>query len=164
MSRPSESVVPLGQTGLVVRLSIDGGTLLSIAVQSSPPTRQESAGPSIDRAVKALARWPDGDAGTDWVDLPCFPRTGTAFQRAVWRALCRIPPGETTTYGEIAAGLARPGAARAVGQAVNANPWAPLVPCHRVLAAGGRPGGYARGLAMKRQLLAAEGVTLPEAD
>lgn len=163
MNRPSEPVVPLGETGLTVRLSIRGETLRSMHVQSSGATGGGPATPCIDRVVAALARWPEVDAGIDWVDTRCFPTTGTTFQRAVWRALCRIPTGETTTYGEIATRLGRPGAARAVGQAVNANPWAPLVPCHRVLAAGGRPGGYASGLARKRRLLAAEGVCLPDA-
>lgn len=79
--------------------------------------------------------------------------TGTPFQMAVWRALVKIPFGATTTYGELAARVGRPGAARAVGQAVGANPIAVLIPCHRVLAANGRLGGYYWGSACKRRLL-----------
>lgn len=91
--------------------------------------------------------------------VPVYLR-GTPFQEAVWRALLEIPCGQTRSYGELAAALRRPGGARAVGQAVGANPLAWLVPCHRVLAAHG-PGGYHWGLAVKRRLLALEGVELP---
>ena len=83
--------------------------------------------------------------------------TGTPFQMAVWRALVGIPFGATTTYGRLAAQLGKPGAARAVGQAVGANPVAVLVPCHRVVGANGRLGGYFWGPACKRRLLRWEG-------
>jgi len=82
---------------------------------------------------------------------------GTAFQERVWAQLRAIPPGETRSYGELAAALGQPGAARAVGGANGANPVAVLVPCHRVIAADGTPGGYAYGLAIKRELLRREG-------
>jgi len=81
---------------------------------------------------------------------------GTAFQRRVWAALARIPPGETRSYGEIARAIGRPGAARAVGRACAANPVALFVPCHRAVRASGAPGGYAWGAARKRRLLALE--------
>jgi len=76
----------------------------------------------------------------------------------VWRALCEIAPGETITYGELAERIGRPRAARAIGQAVGANPWAPLVPCHRVVAGDGSLGGYAGGTVIKVALLALEGI------
>lgn len=78
---------------------------------------------------------------------------GTAFERQVWRELRRIPYGETATYGEIARRVGRPGAARAVGAANGRNPIPIVVPCHRVVAAGGKLGGYGGGLALKRRLL-----------
>ncbi len=81
---------------------------------------------------------------------------GTAFQEAVWDQLRAIPPGETRSYGEIAAILGKPGASRAVGQANGANPVAVLTPCHRVVAADGSLGGYAYGEAIKRELLRRE--------
>lgn len=81
---------------------------------------------------------------------------GTPFQQRVWTELCRIPTGETVTYGELARRVGRPGAARAVGQACGANPIPVLVPCHRVLAAGGGLGGFSAGLDWKRRLLAVE--------
>jgi methylated-DNA-[protein]-cysteine S-methyltransferase len=78
---------------------------------------------------------------------------GTPFQRRVWAALRRIPAGETTTYGALAAALGAPGAARAVGLACGRNPIAIVVPCHRVVGADGRLTGYAGGLERKRWLL-----------
>jgi AraC family transcriptional regulator of adaptative response/methylated-DNA-[protein]-cysteine methyltransferase len=87
--------------------------------------------------------------------LPLDPG-GTEFQREVWTALRRIPRGATRSYGELAAELGRPGAARAVGQAVARNPLAVLVPCHRVLPATGGPGGYRWGSQRKSALLAWE--------
>lgn len=81
---------------------------------------------------------------------------GTAFQEAVWAQLRAIPPGETRSYGEIAARLGKPGASRAVGQANGANPVAVLTPCHRVVAADGSLGGYAYGESIKRELLRRE--------
>lgn len=83
---------------------------------------------------------------------------GTPFQERVWAALRGIPWGETVSYGELAARLGRPGAARAVGAANARNPVCLLVPCHRVIAADGRLHGYAFGEATKRWLLELEGV------
>jgi methylated-DNA-[protein]-cysteine S-methyltransferase len=85
-------------------------------------------------------------------DLPLHPR-GTPFQLTVWEALRRIPYGETVTYGELAADIGRPTAARAVGSANHHNPLAIVVPCHRVIGAGGTLTGYAGGLATKAALL-----------
>jgi len=88
-------------------------------------------------------------------DLPLEPQ-GTAFQQRVWAALQAIPYGHTTHYGALAAQLGKPGAARAVGGANGANPLPIIIPCHRVLAAGGALGGYSAGLDIKRKLLALE--------
>ena len=78
------------------------------------------------------------------------------FQRAVWEATRDIPRGQTSSYGELAARVGRPGAARAVGQAMAHNPWPIVVPCHRVVASDGRLGGYGGGLDMKERLLRLE--------
>ncbi|MGH9786684.1 MAG: methylated-DNA--[protein]-cysteine S-methyltransferase [Terriglobia bacterium] len=78
---------------------------------------------------------------------------GTPFQLQVWKALRRIPYGETRSYGEIARAVGRPKAARAVGMANHSNPVAIIVPCHRVIAANGSLGGYAAGLGVKSRLL-----------
>ncbi len=81
---------------------------------------------------------------------------GTPFQQKVWRALLEIPAGETRSYGEIAATVGEPAAARAVGAACGANPIPVLVPCHRVLAAHKKLGGFSAGLKWKRLLLERE--------
>jgi methylated-DNA-[protein]-cysteine S-methyltransferase len=85
---------------------------------------------------------------------------GTLFQQEVWMALRDIPVGETRTYGQLAARLGRPGAARAVGITNSRNPIGIVVPCHRVVGADGTLTGYAGGLDRKRWLLHHEGVTL----
>ena len=77
---------------------------------------------------------------------------GTAFQQRVWQALLSIPYGETVSYGELAQ-MVGCKSAQAVGQAVGANPIALLIPCHRVIAAHGKLGGYAYGQEIKKQLL-----------
>lgn len=66
----------------------------------------------------------------------------TPFQRAVWKACMSIPPGETRSYKWIAEKIGRPGSARAVGSSLGKNPFAPLVPCHRVIRSDGSPGGF----------------------
>lgn len=78
---------------------------------------------------------------------------GTAFQQSVWRALLKIPRGETRSYGELARSLKNPRASRAVGGACGANPIPVLIPCHRVLAANRKLGGYSGGLDWKKKLL-----------
>jgi methylated-DNA-[protein]-cysteine S-methyltransferase len=83
---------------------------------------------------------------------------GTPFQRSVWQAILSIPRGATISYAELARRAGRPGAARAVGQAVGSNPIPLLIPCHRVVASDGGLGGFGGGLPMKRKLLRQEGV------
>jgi methylated-DNA-[protein]-cysteine S-methyltransferase len=92
-------------------------------------------------------------------DLPLSAR-GTDFQKSVWQMMVEIPYGETATYGGMAMALGS--GPRAVGMACGRNPIPIVVPCHRVLASGGKEGGFSggRGLPTKRQLLAIEGVVL----
>lgn len=92
-------------------------------------------------------------------ELPIDPR-GTAFQRRVWDTLRRIPRGRVRTYGGIAAEIGSPRAMRAVGSANGRNPLPIVVPCHRVIEAGSRLGGYTGGLHLKRFLLDLEGVKI----
>lgn len=82
---------------------------------------------------------------------------GTDFQRAVWSTLADVPHGETIAYGELAARAGYPGASRACGTAAGSNPLPLFVPCHRVIASGGRLGGFGGRLDLKRALLALEG-------
>ena len=88
-----------------------------------------------------------------------FVEKATTFQRRVWDRIAAIPYGETTTYSELAQAIGNPGAARAVGQACNANPLALIVPCHRVIGTSGL-GGFAGGGAVKKYLLHLEQKTL----
>ena len=85
---------------------------------------------------------------------------GTDFQRASWEAMRKIPYGKTISYGDQARSIGKPKAFRAVGSANGRNPIPIIVPCHRVLAGDGSLGGYSLGLAMKRKLLALEGVSV----
>jgi methylated-DNA-[protein]-cysteine S-methyltransferase len=89
-------------------------------------------------------------------DLP-VSLDGTPFQMAVWKALARIPYGETRSYGQIAEAVGRPGAARAVGMANHANPIPIVIPCHRVIGHDGSLTGYGGGLDIKARLLSMEG-------
>lgn len=125
-----------------------------------------------DDEVAALAtlaeRWPQAllqqraerELSTDpFAGGPAPPRLdlrGTQFQLEVWQALREIPPGVTLTYGELARSLGRPGSARAVASAVASNRIAGLVPCHRVVAAGGGLGGFRWGPARKARWLSLE--------
>ena len=86
--------------------------------------------------------------------------SGSEFQRKVWKILADIPFGTTVSYGELAAMAGRPGAARAVGSAMARNPLPILIPCHRVIAANGKLGGYGGGLDMKKWLLRHEGINI----
>jgi O-6-methylguanine DNA methyltransferase len=82
--------------------------------------------------------------------------TGTKFQQSVWKALTEIPAGKTVSYADVARGIKKPKAARAVGTACGANPVPVLVPCHRVIATNGGLGGFGGGLSLKRTMLEAE--------
>lgn len=118
--------------------------------RSSPAAEQER---SVRDAAAALLAYCAGDPSPYGGALDL---AGTEFQLRVWRRLLAIPFGAQVTYGALAAELGVAGEARAVGTAVAANPIAILVPCHRVVGAGGTLRGYAWGLDLKRRLLARE--------
>lgn len=84
----------------------------------------------------------------------------TVFEEKVYSSVKRVPEGKVTTYEEIARASGRPGAFRAVGNALNKNPHAPEVPCHRVVKSDGCLGGFARGTPKKRKILEEEGVLI----
>ncbi|HUY64526.1 MAG TPA: methylated-DNA--[protein]-cysteine S-methyltransferase [Acidimicrobiales bacterium] len=109
----------------------------------------------LRQAVIQLGQYFDGTR-TEF-DVP-IKLSGTTFQCDVWRALGEIAYGKTVSYAELAVMVGRPRALRAVGQANGANPLPIVLPCHRVVASGGRIGGYGGGLPMKRALLALEGI------
>jgi O-6-methylguanine DNA methyltransferase len=97
-------------------------------------------------------------AGSEPKEFPPLDLAGTNFQKSVWNTLRKISLGKTKSYGEIAAAIGRPKAVRAVGGACGANPIPVLVPCHRVLAANKKLGGFSGGLDWKRSLLKREGI------
>ena len=111
------------------------------------------ASPLLLEAEKQLAEYFAGTRRE--FALPLAP-AGTEFQRKVWDALCTIPYGETRSYGEIAAAIGKPKAARAVGSAVHRNPLPVILPCHRVIGANGSLTGFAWGTEAKAVLLALE--------
>ncbi|HKR75441.1 MAG TPA: methylated-DNA--[protein]-cysteine S-methyltransferase [Rhodanobacter sp.] len=113
--------------------------------------REEWLDAVIARIASELG-WSDADAPA----LPPLDVAATAFQWRVWNALTRIPAGETRSYGELAAAIGAPKAARAVGNACGNNRLALIVPCHRVVREDGTPGGWRWGVERKRALLARE--------
>lgn len=119
--------------------------------------RDQEATPLLEAARDQLHAYFDGERSS--FQLPLAPH-GTAFQRRVWAALCRIPAGTTRSYLEVAREVGS--APRAVGQANGRNPIPIIIPCHRVIAADGGAGGYSGdgGLDTKRFLLALEAQSL----
>jgi len=122
--------------------------------------RDESRPTPLDREVRRQIREYLAGRRREF-DLPVAPLL-PRFTGAVLAAVARIPFGETRSYGEVAAAVGSPRAARAVGQAVGSNPLPLLVPCHRVLAARQRIGGFGGGLSWKRFLLGLEGIAFVE--
>ena len=108
-------------------------------------------------AAASVRRWVE--AGK--VDpRPRCDLVGTSFQRRVWQAIARIPRGQVISYGELARRAGNARAVRAAAGACGANPVPLLIPCHRVIRSDGSLGGFGGGLAMKRKLLAREGVEI----
>ena len=133
------------------------------AVRGWYPGSVEASPAPVAAAVAALTRLLDdgvGDLAEIHLDMSAVPD----FDRRVYEVVRAIPPGETRTYGAVATELGAPGAAQAVGQAMGRNPFPPIVPCHRVLAAGRRVGGFSArgGPRTKLRMLATEGVHLEQ--
>lgn len=158
---------PIGQ----VQLAVAGPALVALDFGDPDdrlaPGLRARFGPALTLARRRdplglagrVRAWFAGDlAALDGIDVDAG---GTPFQRRVWAALRRIAPGETATYGALAAALGRPAASRAVGLACGRNPVALVVPCHRVVGARGDLTGYAGGLARKRWLLDHERASSP---
>ncbi|MFC7276753.1 methylated-DNA--[protein]-cysteine S-methyltransferase [Paractinoplanes rhizophilus] len=143
---------PIGPLGVVVA----GDAVINVRFGAAP-------GPSADHPAAAqLVSYFAGEL-TDFT-VPFELRGGSEFERAVWAEIAKIPYGEMVTYGSIATALGDPGAARAVGTACNHNPVPVIVPCHRVVGAGGKMVGFGGGLDRKRRLLELEaGVALARA-
>ena len=143
-------VTPLGP----MALGAEGDALVRVYLPgASLPPLPDTDTPLLLQGIGQLEEYFTGARKT--FDLPLAPG-GTPFQQAVWQALTAIPWGETRSYGQIAREIGRPGAARAVGMANHRNPLPILIPCHRVIGAGGRLVGYAGGLELKQALLRLE--------
>jgi len=135
---------PIGPLGVTVA----GDTVINVRFGARP-------GPSAEHPAAAqLTAYFAGEL-TDFT-VPFELRGGSEFEQAVWSEIAKIPYGEMITYGAIATALGDPGAARAVGTACNHNPVPVIVPCHRVIGAGGKMVGFGGGLDRKRRLLELE--------
>ncbi len=121
--------------------------------RSHPGARCEEGYAANRSAVAQILEYLEGKR--ERFDLSLDLR-GTEFALSVYREVSRIPYGKTATYSEVARAIGHPKAFRAVGNANAGNPLSLVIPCHRVVAAGGRLGGYGGGLPMKRQLLMME--------
>ncbi|GAA3751594.1 methylated-DNA--[protein]-cysteine S-methyltransferase [Plantactinospora mayteni] len=128
------------------------GALPATALPGPPGQGQDAA--RLTTAVEQLRAYFAGEL-TEFA-VPLSVRRGSEFERAVWTEMSKIPYGETRTYGEVAAAVGDPAAARAVGVACNRNPIPVIVPCHRIVGAGGKLVGFGGGLPRKRQLLELE--------
>jgi methylated-DNA-[protein]-cysteine S-methyltransferase len=124
------------------------------APEGAPP-------PDVQRAIDGIVALLRGEA-SDLTGIVLDMEGVPAFERRVYDAARTVPPGATMSYGEIAREIGEPAAAREVGQALGRNPFPVIVPCHRVLAARGRTGGFSAkgGVATKFKMLAIEGATL----
>ncbi len=129
----------------------DGQFLLAVHFVNNPVWSVVHPNPLGEQAKSQLIAYFNGQRVV--FNLPLAPFLGTPFQQAVWGRLRTIAYGQTRTYGQLAAEIQKPAAARAVGQACHLNPWGIVVPCHRVVGAGGRLTGYAGGLDKKSWLL-----------
>lgn len=135
---------PLGPLALFYR----EGALCRLRLPPRPPRHYRGEIPGPDRD------W----AGILSLEVPAdFAGLGTDFQRRIWAAAAAIPPGATRSYAGIARAAGFPSAARAAGTALKANPLPLLVPCHRIIRADGRRGGFSAGEGWKRFLLDLEG-------
>ncbi|MDO5288657.1 MAG: methylated-DNA--[protein]-cysteine S-methyltransferase [Pseudomonadota bacterium] len=128
----------------------------AVAAWPAPEPAGQIRHPALAAAAQQLGRYFQGQ-GQEGFALPLDLSAGTAFQQAVWQALLGIGPSQAQSYAEVAARMGRPAAVRAVGLAVGANPISIIVPCHRVLGAGGQLTGFGGGLARKVALLRHEG-------
>lgn len=134
-----------------ILLESDGSALTSSRwIQNEADAVSDPADAVIDLAILEIQEYLRGKRRE--FSLPICP-AGTDFQMRVWEELRRIPYGRTITYLQLAERIGNPKAVRAVANACGANPLPIIIPCHRVIASGGKPGGYTGGLDIKINLL-----------
>ena len=153
---------PVGIVAVQLPERHDAATVARLR-RRNPGVERREPPVAVRRAIAAIQRLLDG-AGTELSGIDLDLSGVSPFQRRVYQAARAIPAGRTVSYGALAAQLGKPGAARAVGRAMGSNPVPIIVPCHRVLAAGGKAGGFSAhgGVATKFALLRAEGAAVPE--
>lgn len=142
-----------------VTLGADDAALEARLAEEFPLAERERVDEGREEWLDAVIARVANELGWNGDDAPAMPPldvAATAFQWRVWDALTRIPRGETLSYGELAAILGVPGAARAIGRACGSNRLALLVPCHRIIREDGSLGGWRWGVDIKQQLLATE--------
>ena len=144
--------------GLTVRISTSQSGVRSIEFEPFRPAgdQRNDRNPLIEETARQLREYFAGARRA--FDLP-LDMQGTGFQKVVWQYLETIPYGQTRSYAQVAAAIGTPAAMRAVGAANGANPLPIVVPCHRVIGAGGKLTGYGGGLPLKQRLLELEGCT-----
>ena len=150
---------------------VDAGATQARLLKASGVLAQATPPPEVARAIAAVQALLAGqlaDLGADacMESVALDMQRITDFQRRVYAATRRIPPGQTRTYGELASELGNKNSARAVGHALGLNPFAPIVPCHRVLGAAGKPCGFSAhgGVVTKLRMLQTEGAALGGTD
>jgi methylated-DNA-[protein]-cysteine S-methyltransferase len=151
LKTPLGTLIAIAAGGVVTGLHFDGGRH---APEIAPEWREDPYASPLRECAEQLADYFAGKR--QCFDLPVAPR-GTPFQQRVWREIAKVPYGATITYAELALRAGAPGSARAAGAATGRNPVAIVVPCHRIVGAGGALTGYAGGLPRKEKLLALEG-------
>ena len=148
-----------GITAVQLPESTEEGTRQRLLRNLPEPAPEADPPPGVQSAITDLKAALRGERPADLRHLPLDMSRLTPFLQRVYERARAIPPGEALTYGELAAKMGDKNLARAIGQAMGANPFAPVVPCHRVLAAGGQPGGFSAsgGAITKWRLLEIEG-------
>jgi O-6-methylguanine DNA methyltransferase len=141
----AQVVTPIGG----FRAVVESGAVCTAGFVESRRVQRDSSG-----VHDVLVAYFAGEV--DALDTLAVAPRGTVFKQLVWKALREVPAGTTVSYGELAARVGAPGAARAVGTANATNPICLIIPCHRVIRTGGALGGYGFGLERKRWLLAHE--------
>lgn len=150
---------PAGITAVQLPEPLPEGTRARLLRNLSQPVPEAEPPLAVQEAMGGVLALLSGHAPGDLRHIVLDMSRLSAFHQRVYQRTRAIPPGQVLTYGELAAELGDKGLARAIGQALGANPFAPVVPCHRVLAAGGKAGGFSAtgGAVTKWRMLETEG-------
>jgi methylated-DNA-[protein]-cysteine S-methyltransferase len=153
---------PRGLTRVLLPM-VEGGDLASKLARRFPEALEQDPPPQVASAVAGIQALLSGDK-RDLREIELDEAGVPEFNLQVYAIARAIPPGQTLTYGDIARRIGEVSLSRAVGQALGANPWPIVVPCHRILAAGGRKGGFSApgGADTKLRMLQIEGALAPE--